>query len=237
MSQSNGKALFLTRSPPPRPHRQVTAPVTTRATSQAPEEDKGTAAAPRARDRDPQRTRDDGTGPQGGQPHGHLPNVPARAAHPDLHSTDPARHPHLTAPPSHQPATLRPELRTTTRARLTSTDPPRQNTRQHGTPHRSAPQCIATRQGTPKHNTPLQDATRRGTERHTTARDRARRRGPAGRTATQHEPTRCSTSKHGTMQHGAPRKEPHQPATHPQRATARPATTVAVDPQKPRPES
>ena len=34
-----------------------------------------------------------------------------------------------------------------------------------------------------------------------------------------------------------PRKEPHQPATHRQGATARPATTVAVHPHKPPPES
>ena len=68
------------RSPPPRPHRQGTTPANTRATSGAPEEDKGTATAPRARDRDPQRTRHNGTGPHGGQPHGHLPDPPARAA-------------------------------------------------------------------------------------------------------------------------------------------------------------
>ena len=62
------------RSPPPRPHRQATTPATTRATTQAPEEDEGTATAPRARDRDPQGRRDHGTGPQRGQPHGHLPD-------------------------------------------------------------------------------------------------------------------------------------------------------------------
>ena len=55
---------------PPRPHRQATTPATTKATSQAPEEDEGTAAAPTTRDRNPQRTRDQGTGPQGGEPHG-----------------------------------------------------------------------------------------------------------------------------------------------------------------------
>ena len=43
---------------PPPPHRQATTPAATRATSQAPEEDEGTATATRARDRDPQRTRD-----------------------------------------------------------------------------------------------------------------------------------------------------------------------------------
>ena len=192
------------RSPPPRPHRQATTPATTRATSQAPEEDKGTATAPRARDRDPQRTRDHDTGPQEGQPHGHLPDPPARAAHQDPHNRDPATQPHLIAPPSHQAATLRPALRTTTRARITSTNPPRHRRTQHGTPHRSAPQCNATRQGTPKHNTPQHDATRRGTERHNTARHGATRRGPAGRTATQHGPTGRSTSQHGTKQHVAP---------------------------------
>ena len=55
---------------PPRPHRQATTPATTKASSQAPEEDEGTAAAPTTRDRNPQRTGDQGTGPQGGQPHG-----------------------------------------------------------------------------------------------------------------------------------------------------------------------
>ena len=218
------------------------------------------ATTPRPSDRDPQRTRGHGTGPKEGQPHGHLPDPPARAAHPDPHSTDPASRPHLTAPPSHQPATLRPAHRATTRARLTSTDPPQHNARQHGTPHRSAPQCNATRQGTPKHYTPQHDATRRGTERHTTARHGATRRGPAGRTAAQRGPTGCSTAKHGTTQqdtpqhtttpkqgtltegptgssHHTPQKEPHQPAAHRQRATARRATIVAVRPHKPPPES
>ena len=55
---------------PPRPHRQATTPTTTKATPQAPEEEESTAAAPTTRDRNPQRTRDQGTGPQGGQPHG-----------------------------------------------------------------------------------------------------------------------------------------------------------------------
>ena len=55
---------------PPHRHRQATTPATTKATSQAPEGDEGTAAAPTTRDRNPQRTRDQGTGPQGGQPHG-----------------------------------------------------------------------------------------------------------------------------------------------------------------------
>ena len=129
------------RGAPPRPHRQATTPATTRATSQALEEDEGTATATRARNRDPQRTRDQGTGPPGGQPHGRLPDPRARAARPGPQSTDPARHPHLTAPSNHQPAILWPAVRTTTHARLTSPDPPRHNARpQHTAPQRATVQ-------------------------------------------------------------------------------------------------
>ena len=142
----------LPRGAPTRPHRQATTPATTRATSEAPEEDKGTATATRARDRDPQRTRDQGTGPQGGQLHGRLPDPPARTARLGPHSTDPARHRHLTAPPSHQPATIRPAPRTTTQARLTSTDPPRHNARpQHTAPQRATVQRATARRDAMRH--------------------------------------------------------------------------------------
>ena len=137
---------------PPRPHRQATTPAATRATSQAPEEDEGTATVTRARDQDTQRTRDQGTDPQGGQPHGRLPDPPARGARSGPHNTDPARHPHLTTPPSHQPATLRPALRTTTQARLTSTDPPRHNARpRHTAPQRATVQRAAARRDATRH--------------------------------------------------------------------------------------
>ena len=144
---------------PPRPHRQATTPAATRATSQAPEEDKSTATTTRARDWDPQRTRDQGTGPQGGQPDGCLPDPRARAARPGPKITDPARHQHLIAPPSHQPATLRPALRTTTQARLTSTDPPRHNAR----PRHTAPQCATVQRATAR-----RDATRHRAAQHGT---------------------------------------------------------------------
>ena len=135
------------RGAPPRPHRQAT-----RGTSQAPAEDEGTATATRARDRDPLKTRDQGTGPQGGHPHGRLPDPPARAARPGPHSTDPARHPHLTAPPSHQLATLRTALCTTTQARLTSTDPPRHNARpRHTAPQRTTVQRATARRDATRH--------------------------------------------------------------------------------------
>ena len=137
---------------PPRPHCQATTLAATRATSQAPEEDEGTATASRARDPNPQRTRDQGTGPQGGQPDGRLPDPPAWAARPGFHSTDPARHPHLTACLSHQPATLRPALRTTTQARLTSTDPPRHNARpRHTAPQRATVQRATARRDATRH--------------------------------------------------------------------------------------
>ena len=99
-----------------------------------------------------QRTLDPGTGPQGGQPYGRLPNPSGRAARPGPHSTDPARHPHLTAPPSHQPATLRPALRTTTQAKLTSTDPPRHNARpRHTAPQRAKVQSATARRDATRH--------------------------------------------------------------------------------------
>ena len=140
----------LPHAAPPRPQCQATTPAATRATSQAPEEDEGKATATRARDQNPQRTRDEGTGPQGGQPHGRLPDSPARAARSGPHSTDPARH--LTAPPSHQPATLRPALHTTTQARLTSTDPPRHNARpRHTAPQRATVQCATARRDATRH--------------------------------------------------------------------------------------
>ena len=72
----------LPHGAPPRPHRQATTPAATRATSQAPEEDEGTATATRTRDRNPQMTRDQGTGPQGGQPHGPSRDQPTRPTSP-----------------------------------------------------------------------------------------------------------------------------------------------------------
>ena len=87
------------------------------------------------------------------------PDPPARAARQSPHSTDPARHPHLTACPSHQPATLRPALRTRTQARLTSTDPPRH----HARPRHTAPQ-----RATVQRATALRDATPHRAAQHDT---------------------------------------------------------------------
>ena len=80
-------------SPPPRHHPQATTPATARATTQAPEEEKDTAATPRTRGKDTQRTRHQGTGPQGGQRGGHPPYPQTRVANPDPRSTDPTSHP------------------------------------------------------------------------------------------------------------------------------------------------
>ena len=89
-----------------------------------------------------------------------LPDPAARAARPSPHSTDPARHPHLIAPPSHQPATLRPALRTTTQARLTSTDPSRHNARpRHTAPQRATVQRATARGDATRHRAAHNDTT------------------------------------------------------------------------------
>ena len=89
-----------------------------------------------------------------------LPDPPARAARPSPHSTDPASDPHLTTPPSHQPATLRPALRTTTQARLTSTDPPRHHARpRHTAPQRATVQRATARRDATRHRAAQHDTT------------------------------------------------------------------------------
>ena len=89
-----------------------------------------------------------------------LPDPPARAARPSPHSTFPARYPHLTSPPSHQPATLRPALRTRTQARLTSTDPPRHNARpRHNAPQRATVQRATARRDATRHRAAHNDTT------------------------------------------------------------------------------
>ena len=85
--------------------------------------------------------------------------APARAARPGPHSTDPVRHPHLTAPSSNQPATLQPALHTTTQARLTSTDPPRHNAR----PRHTAPQRATVQRATARRNATRHRAAQHGT--------------------------------------------------------------------------
>ena len=95
------------RSPPPRLHRRATTPAAaranTQATAQAPEEEEDTAATPKTRGKDPQRTQDQGTGPQEGQPRGRPPDPPTRTAHPDPCSMDPTSHitPRPQLPASH----------------------------------------------------------------------------------------------------------------------------------------
>ena len=96
---------------PPRPHCQATTPAATRATSQAPEEDKGTATATRTRDRNPPRTRDQGAGPQGGQPHGPSRDQPTRPTSPSGTPKPPQHGPSETPTPnrtSHPPASHTP---------------------------------------------------------------------------------------------------------------------------------
>ena len=89
-----------------------------------------------------------------------LPDPPTPAARPSPHSTDQARHPHLTAPPSHQPDTLRPALRTTTQARLTSTEAPRHNARpRHTAPQHATVQRATARRDATRHRAAHNDTT------------------------------------------------------------------------------
>ena len=90
-------------SAPPRPHRQATTPASARATSQAPEEDEGTATATRTGNRNPKRTRDQGTGPQGGQPHGPSRGRPTRPTSPSGTPKPPQHGPSETPTPNRTP--------------------------------------------------------------------------------------------------------------------------------------
>ena len=252
------------RSSQPRPLRQATTPATARASTQAPEEGEDTAAPPRLEARTP---RD--TGAKHRPPGRATPRTPTSPTSPSgtpEPSRDPASHPTPNRTPqsaaSHNTSIPVPHHDTgkSNHHRPQPTPPPRHNTRQHGTPHRSAPPCNAQRQGTPRHQTPQHDAARRGTAQDNTARQGATRHDKAGRTTTQHRPARGSTAKHGTSHHGAakhtrtpkrgtqtegltrasrrtPRNVPHHPAAHRQGATAGPASTAAAHPHKRPPES
>ena len=198
-------------------------------------------------------------GPQGAQPHGHLPDPAARGAHPDPHSTDPASHPPDCTPKPPTSLAL-------TRTPHDDTDQPdlhRPTTAQHKGARHTAPQRTTMQRNTTRHPkaqhaTARRDATRHRAAHHGVTRRNAaqpsRTQGNTARTNTrQHVETRLdaarrTTTHHSTKQgtltegltkssHRTPRKELHQPATHGQRATARPATTVAVHPRKPPPES
>ena len=116
---------------------------------------------------------------------------------PERHATDPARHPHLTAPPSHQPATLRPALRTTTQARLTSTDPPRHNARpRHTVPQRATMQRATARR----------DATWRRAAQHRTTDPNLK---DSPKQATAHPGRRRTSTPHtGTAGHTRGHREP-----------------------------
>ena len=119
-------------------------------------------------------------------------------------------------------------------------------------------QCNTTRHPKARHATTRRDAIRHRAADHVAAQRNtaqpSRARGNTARTVTtqhvttQHDaaprPTAHQNTKQRTLtkgltksSHCTPRKEPHQPATHRQGATACPATTVAVHAHKPPPES
>ena len=136
-----------------------------------------------------------------------LPNPPARAGRPSPHSTDPVRHPHLTAPPSHQPSTLWPALRTMTQARLTSSDPPRHNRRpRHTAPQRATVQRATARRDATRHRAAQHDTTDpslKDSPKQATAHPRRRR------TSTPHTSTGGHTRGHSAPENnggGPPRR-------------------------------
>ena len=95
-----------------------------------------------------------------------------------------------------------------------------------------------------RHEAAHHGATRRKTVRPSRAHRNTAQTNTTQHVKTRHDAARRTTTHHNTKQgtltegltkssHRTPRKEPHQPATHRQRATARPATTVAVHPHQP----
>ena len=115
--------------------------------------------------------------------------------------------PHLTAPPTHQPATKqRPASRTTTQASLTTTDPTprthdgttRGNTADGTAAHHHATHHDRAPQDTTHHSTTRRDAAQRGTPQHNTA---------------QHGTTKQGAPQHSTDQHGAARRNTAQHST------------------------
>ena len=189
--------------PTPTPSPEETTLVTARANSQAPEEEEGAATAPSARGEDHQRTRDQTTGPQGGQPRGHLPDPPARAARPDPHSTDPPSHPspnRTPQPPASHTPTRTPHHdtgRTDLHRRTTAQhEAARHTARQHATMQRTM-----TRHPKAQHATARRDATRHRAAHHGTT-----RRSTTRPTRAHRNTARTRTTQHGKTRHGAARR-------------------------------
>ena len=159
-------------SPPPRPHRQATTPASKRASSQAPEEDKGTARAPRARGRRPQRTLDQGTDP----PERATPRTATRPTSPSGTPRPPQHRP--SEPPTPNRTLQPPASHTPTRTphhdrgqadlhRLTTTQ---QEAARHTAPQRATMQRTTTRHPKAQHATARRDTTRQRAAHHDTAR-------------------------------------------------------------------
>ena len=197
-------------SPPPRPHRQATTQATARATTQAPEEEEGAATAPRARGKNPQRTRDQSTGPQGGQPRGHLPDPPARAAHLDPHSKDPAPHPtpnYTPQPPASHTPTRTPQY-DTGRTNLHRPNPAQHEATRHTAPQRTTVQHTTTGQPKTRHTTAQRGATRHSAAHHsTTVQHGTTKQGAPQHSTDQHDAARRNTARHSTAHHSTPQHQ------------------------------
>ena len=128
--------------------------------------------------------------------------------------------PHLTAPPSHQPATEpRPASRTTTRASLTTTDPtqrPHHGTTRSNTAHRTAAHRRATHhnkahQNTTHHSTTRREEAQLGTPRQDTAQHGTTKQGAPQHSTAQHDAARRNTAQQSTAHQSTP---PHQSKGH-----------------------
>ena len=183
-----------TPSPPPHPQSRPPTPATARATSQAPEEQEGAATGPGARGKNPQRARDQSTGPLGGRPRGHPPDPAAQAAHPDPHSTGPASGPAPNRTPQ-QPASH-------TQTRTPQHDKGRTNghrptTAQHEAARHTAPQRTTMQHTTTRHPKTRHTTAGRGATRHSAA-----HHGTTGRSTARHSTTHRDTAWASRTQHG-----------------------------------
>ena len=117
--------------------------------------------------------------------------------------------PHLTATPSHQPATkARPVSCTTTRASLTTTDPtrrPQHRTTRGNTAHRTV-RCTAVQRTRTRHPKTRHTTTRRGATRHSAAHHGTTPCNTARQSRAHHNRAQTSTTQHGEIRHDTPQR-------------------------------
>ena len=155
------------RSAPPRPHRQATTPATTRAPPHR--HRKRTRARPQHPGLGAGTPRGYGTkaqAPKRGQPHGHLPDPPARAARPG--PSEPPTPTRTPQPPANHTPTRTPHHHTG-QADLHRPTTAQDEATRHTAPQRATVQRTTTRHPKAQHATARRDATRHRATDHGTA--------------------------------------------------------------------